>query len=601
MKQIYNLNQQLDDLMNQYGLVHTGEEHFDIVLRKIQDILEKACKNKVVAIRGCGVHTQELLKIMKFPCRIAAFYNSASVNEGKYEWEGKSYPILPSKQLTNTSADAVIISSFRHRKTIKEELENLCPKIPVIDIYAELYKEGINLQEAFYYNTQQGYHNVLLWLSKYRAASNEQDTEQCLQNLIFYSLKIRDFVNTFSYLECYINKGYQYSKPYSEFRDALKDFLKWIWKELQDRKERDIIIFWNDQVGYEDLEKFPCIAQAAENGISFSNAFTPVPFTYASFWGMFEKQYSMDDNIYFIEHNKIGEQNSILHMLNEKGYTFRYIGDGPTGVWFQDKFQKGYPSYDSSCVRCFDMLEELMNSDTKMCIMLHALVETHNPYMSGELEDAKWFEWPYIDVDIKKVKDQINSSAAYWSKQLDFYLKFIKPGSSKVFMSDHGKRYFAEPIYNDLANHILFVIQDDRLESRQENKLFTINNLEEVLEYLSDSILSDEKYERIFSHIIKMQEVGIFNDSALRYYMAEKQYDSFMPYRAARGERDKYVKLSNGKEFYFRLPDEEKNEIDNPIYQQRIQELKTVAGRDFTNRDKFEAELKRFRKAYETH
>lgn len=600
-KPFWDLNQQLEDLMQQYNVNKSGEEYYDIILREIYNILEENCKNKLISIRGCGVHTGELLDIMNFPCEIEAIYDQRLVAEGKYGRNDKIYRVLPAEKIVDASAEVIVISSFRHRKIMKEEIDKMCFGIPTIDIYEELSLRGINLQEAFYYNAQHSYENILFSLKKYKSVEEESTKGKSLQNLIYYSLKIRDFINTFFYLDTYIERGYQNSAQYRGFRKDLKSFLKTIQKRIQRRKERDVIIVWNDQVGHEDLELFPYMRQTAEEGVDFCNAFTPVPFTYASFWGMFEKQYSIDDKIYFAKHNKIGAQNAILSMLREKGYIFRYIGDGPTAECFEQEYGKGYPSYDSSCVRCFDMLEELVNTDTKMCIMLHALVETHNPYLSAELEDSKWFEWPYTDVDIEAVKKQIQCSAQYWDRQLEFYMRFMNERSTKIFMSDHGKRYLAEPIYQDLANHILFIIQDKRLTERQEERLFTLTRLKEVLDYLTDETLNDEKYENLFSDAIKMQEVGIFNETAIRYYLGQKKYESFAPYRAARGEIDKYVLLSNGKELYFRLPDEENNKIDHPAYQDRIDQLRKTAGSEFVNRDKFETELKRFRKQYETH
>lgn len=600
-KLFWDLNQQLEDLMQQYNVNKSGEEYYDIILREIYNILEENCKNKLISIRGCGVHTGELLDIMNFPCEIEAIYDQRLVAEGKYNRGGKKYRTLPVEKIVDTRTEVIIISSFRHRKTIREELEKMDLATPIIDIYDELNLKSINLQEAFYYNTQHSYENVLLFMKKYKSAEEEELKEQFLQNLIYYSLKIRDFINTFFYLDTYIERGYQNSTQYYGLKKDLKRFLKTIQERIQSRKERDVIIIWNDQVGHEDLELFPYIRTVAKEGVDFSNAFTPVPFTYAAFWGMFEKQYSIDDKIYFVQHDKIGAQNAILSTLREKGYTFRYIGDGPTAECFEQEYGKGYPSYDSSCVRCFDLLEELVNADTKMCIMLHALVETHNPYLSAELEDPKWFEWPYTDVDIKAVKKQIQCSAQYWDRQLEFYMRFMNERSTKIFMSDHGKRYLAEPIYQDLANHVLFIIQDNRLQECQEKRLFSLTGLQEVLDYLTDELLNDCKYHKLFSDFIKMQEVGIFNETAIRYYLAEKQYESFVPYRAARGDMDKYVLLSDGKELYFRLPNEENNEIDHPDYQQRIDELRKIAGSEFVNRDKFETELKRFRKQYETH
>lgn len=596
-----DLNHQLEEIMQKYGIRQMGESYYDMILYHIGDILKKTCDGKRIVIRGCGRHTRHLLEVMPFSPNIIAFSDRKSSDNMFYKWNEKEYPVLPMERLAEVSADVVLISSYTYRKEIREELGQHCKHICIIDIYDELIKRNFNLQEPFYNNTQKTYDNILLERIAYKNAENREEEEKHLRNMIYYSLRIRDFLNAFSYLEDYVNNDYRDSNRYQEFYERLKEFLEKIRGKFQERTERDIIIVWNDQLGYNELSYVPFIRQSAETGISFQNAFTTVPFTFGTFWAMFEKQLSVEDRIYFVKHDKIGENNRIIRMLEQKGYGFYYIGDGPTAKYFEEPYRKGYPSYDSSCVRCFDMLETLLNAETKMCIMLHGLVETHNPYLSGELEHAQWYEWPYRDTSLEPVIEQIELSARYWDRELAFYLEILHANSSRILMSDHGKRYLNEPIYNDLANHVIFIMQDKRVKATKENRMFSLINLEQAIDYLSDEILSDEKYKNIFSDVIRQQEVGIFNQTAIRYYMENGNQEALMPYRAVRGIEDKYILLSSGKEYYFRMPDEEQNEIDNPLYQKRIEELRKLAGNVFFNRVEYEMELQRFRRQYETH
>lgn len=597
----YNLNQQLETMMQEYGIRQHGVGYYDFILQNIRDILREACSGKKIAIRGCGIHTVELLKVMDFQPDIEAFYDRKISDDTFYDWNDKLYPLLSTEKLAETSAEILLISSYTHRKEIRKEVEQYCKNILIFDLYEELNQRGINMQEAFYNNTQRTYDNILMAKAAYRKAEQKDEREKHLQNIIYYALKIRDFLNTFSYLEEYIEQGYENRELYAAFYRQLKEFLGKIKEKLQKRKERDIVIIWNDQLGYDELSYVPFIRQNAETGISFQNAFTTVPFTFGAFWAMFEKQLSIDDKVYFLQHDKVGENNNIIKMLKKKGYGFFYFGEEPTAEQFAESYKKGYPSYDSSCVRCFDMLETLLNAESKMCIILHELVETHNPYLSGELEHSQWYEWPYKNIPLEQIIGQIKQSAQYWDRQLAFYMDFLHADTSRILMSDHGKRYLDEPVFNDLANHVIFIIQDSRAKAAEEDRMFSLINLAEVIDYLSDETLSDEKYRNIFSDVIKQQEIGIFNQTAIRYYFEKGRPEASMPYRAARGKMDKYILLSNGKEYYYRLPDETQNEINNPTYRERIEELKKFAGNDFYNRDVYEEELERFRRQYETH
>lgn len=70
-----------------------------------------------------------------------------------------------------------------------------------------------------------------------------------------------------------------------------------------------------------------------------------------------------------------------------------------------------------------------------------------------------------------------------------------------------------------------------------------------------------------------------------------------MAYRGVVTTSDKYIRLANGKEFYFILPDESKNLIDDSRFSDRIAELSKIAGDYFLDLDKY-PEFKYSKKLY---
>ena len=60
-----------------------------------------------------------------------------------------------------------------------------------------------------------------------------------------------------------------------------------------------------------------------------------------------------------------------------------------------------------------------------------------------------------------------------------------------------------------------------------------------------------------------------------------------MAYRGVVTSSDKYIRLANGKEFYFILPDESKNLIEDSRFSDRIAELSKIAGDYFLDLDKY--------------
>lgn len=593
-----DLNRELEQIISKHGLERSGKPYNEYIYEKIEHIIFRQCTGRRIAIKGAGRHTCELLARFQLPGEVVGIFDARVAVEGSMVVGGKEYPLYPDIELEGCSADTIIISSYTHKEEMKNELREIGISCNVVDIYEEILRDGLYLHEPFYYNTAHAYESVLFDLNIYKK-SDENTKGKCLCNLILSYIGIRDFLNAFFYMDVLIEGGYEDTQRFSDLKAELSCFLDGVRKALKKRWQNDLLIVWNDQLGYEDLNRCAFLKSESEKGLTLEQAFTVAPFTFPSFMAMFNKKYSLDDKIYFARHDKLGAKNLVIGMLQGKGYAFRYIGENITASYYEQEYKRDYGVYDSSCVRCFDTLEEVLNSDEPICIILHALVETHNPYLSGELEQADWFDWPYIGKDVVNVNKQMDASSKYWDKQLAYYIGFFKDGCTKVYMSDHGKRYAAEPVYNDNANHVICIIRNRWIAPAKESRLFSLVNFYELLDYLTDVSLSEVKYNKLFSEMISMQEVGIFNATAIKYYMEQNTRESAMPYRAARGPSDKYILLNTGKEYYFRLPDEETNYIDDSVYAERVEILKKAAGDYFLDFNDYYKELHEFRKLYE--
>lgn len=596
-----SLNAELNSLILKHKLQRNGEKYLNSILATIKQLLQELCQDKKVAIRGAGEHTQMLLDVLQDTINIVGIYANNIEVSHELKMGNHTYPAYPTAKLADSDAEIVIISSFMHRAVIQEELLQLEKSFQIINIYVELEKKGIVLTGAFYFNTEQMYESVIFDKKQYESAVNERDKERYLMNTILSYLSIRDFINALKYIDTYIQLQYAKKNALISFKEELIQFLGNIREKLSQRNHRDILIVWVDQLGYNEMDICPFLNDESRESLFFEQAFTSAPFTYPTFWAMFEKKYSIDDKVYHTSQRPVGRDNPVIRMLKDKGYGFKYVGDGATSKLLEEPYRIGYPSYENSCVRCFQTLEEILNAERPMCIMLHSLVETHIPYLSGELKNAEWFDWPFTGKDINTVKEQIKASADYLGRQLQYYTGFLGENTVKIYLSDHGKRYVAEATFTEALTHIFLFVKDTRLSKMRETRLFGLINMYELLDYLSDEDPQDDKYNNIFSEFIKQQEVGIFNATAIDYYMQQNARESAMPFRAARGIDDRYVILNTGKEYYYRLPDEEKNEIDNPRYQKRIQVLKEFAGDYFYDFEKYCTELTMFRRLYEQH
>lgn len=97
--------------------------------------------NKEIAIKGAGVHTKELLKILD--SRVIVKYIISNSNKEKMQ-----FPILSNCESEEIDVDLILISSFKYREEMKKDLL-LCSK-KVVDIYEIMEKDGLCFKEAFF-------------------------------------------------------------------------------------------------------------------------------------------------------------------------------------------------------------------------------------------------------------------------------------------------------------------------------------------------------------------------------------------------------------------------------------------------------------------
>lgn len=108
---------------------------------------------KHIALRGGGVHSVELLKIIgNTDIHVSCIWDK-NMPEGLIE----GYPIVKEvSELVNQKVEAILISSWKYRHEMKEDItkefhEKGITNIMVVDFYEELERQGIPLDSEFFW------------------------------------------------------------------------------------------------------------------------------------------------------------------------------------------------------------------------------------------------------------------------------------------------------------------------------------------------------------------------------------------------------------------------------------------------------------------
>ena len=590
-----NIKKSIETIEKKYGLKELGNFYESKIKNEIVKILNRLPMDKTIAIRGAGEHTSKLLSIEGCNINFKFIFDYSKQRKETVEIAGRKLEIYPCSEIDAMDIDIMIISSYTHRKKIREELEKYQKDFIILDLYDELKKVGLDVNAPFYRNAEDTYENVIYYRKKYMSENNVVN----LKNLIVAYLKICDFINFSKFAKEYIDNKYPDYQNMRMALDEITNLLDYVKRKLKRRTQKDIIIVWNDQLDYSWLQYTPYMKMASIDSMFFENAYTMTPFTVPTFLEMFQGLKSIEDEIYHKPFSPSNKYNSdIIRTLEALGYEFMYIGDEADAGLFEKKYVISNYTYNSSCIRCVNLLQKLLDAEKPVCIILHALVETHNPYLSGELDDLKYCEWPGFEGISEEVAlEQRKKSVLYWDKQLEFYMGFMPNSCIKVFMSDHGPRYNIQPIYKEPTTHIIFFITGFGVPQGRYSQLFSIYNFYKVI----SCIISNEyKENEIFSDYVLMQETNIFNSTTICYYLENNAEECFCSFRAVRTKKELYVKLSSGKKYYYLLPDEETNCIDKAD-RDRLEWLDELAGDKFEDLSEHEKEIEDFRKKFEAH
>lgn len=589
-----NIKEIITSIEEKYGL-EVSETYGIMIKNKIVEILNRIPDDKIVAIRGAGEHTRELLSIEGCNVKFKCIFDYSKQKKEIINISGKEWEVYPCNSIMSMHIDIIVISSYTHRKKIHDELEKINGEFIILDLYDELQKVGLDVNAPFYRNSEDMYENVVYHRKKYFLENSAVN----LKNLIIAYLRIYDFINFYKFAEKYIYNRYQDYQDIQNALDEVKQLLDFVRKKITKRIQKDIVIIWNDQLDYSWLDYTPYMQKISGSSMFFENAYTMTPFTVPTILEIFQGLKSIDNEIY---HNKFCPVNcinsNIIKELELYGYVFIYIGDSADAGLFEKKYTISHYPYSSSCIRCIDMFQILLDTEQPVCILVHALVETHNPYLSGDLNDAKYYEWPtFAGETEEKALEQRKKSVLYWDKQIEFYMNFLSDNCIKIFMSDHGPRYNIQPIYKEPTTHIIFFINGKDMPKGRYKKLFSIYDFYKIIQCI---LKGNFEEDYIFSDYVLMQETNIFNSTAICYYLENNAEECFCSFRAVRTKKELYVKLSSGKKYYYLLPDEETNCIDKAD-RDRLEWLDELAGDKFEDLSEHEKEIEDFRKKFEAH
>ncbi len=130
------------------AIQHYNERTKDIIekaKRKVCEIIQRIPEDAVVALRGGGEHSVEILKLFGGNISVKYIIDN-NINELK-KLEGYNY--INVQNALNIKIDVILISSYKYHVYMRDEMKEHT-RAEIIDIYQEFEKQNIETEGAFY-------------------------------------------------------------------------------------------------------------------------------------------------------------------------------------------------------------------------------------------------------------------------------------------------------------------------------------------------------------------------------------------------------------------------------------------------------------------
>ena len=370
-------------------------------------------------------------------------------------------------------------------------------------ILQEYVRWRLRLQSSETEKYCDNYDAILVKKNYVKKAKNRKDKKYYLRELIINYFLIRDYKNGFFYIDQYTQIFGRNDNPFLRIKQEFLRLFSQMKKELQDKKEKDIIVFWCDALPYSDFKKYHFLEKIEKESLIFENTYTHIPYTHTTSQSMFTGIPFFEGKLYRnVETKNMIRHGKTLELLHKNGYQICEIG----GNYIKKKYQK-LPEYTVKCLytpaamHLWETLAQLLNDEgEKKFVICHMDCELHNPYWNGNSEKLTLDPGRFLREDMSEFEIQRAESAYYLEQQILFYIKFLGKNVCRIFMSDHG---IGGPAYSERRLHAFCFVKDQGIKTGNYKKIFSYLKFYELVSYVLHP--TEENFDKIFSDYALIQ------------------------------------------------------------------------------------------------
>lgn len=352
-----------------------------IIKKSLQDFLKGSEKP---AIYCNGGHTKMLMADFMYELKSVKYIVDNYANRT----DDNGFRLIKDEELETAGIDAVIVSSYKFKDNIVENLKKNHPGIRYLNLYEKFAEHGIDLQSDYYYHNHPYHHyrTINTIQRKIRELTDVDELETAHRQLIEHYIHIKDFRTAMLYAER-LEKivASEENKRLTADLAAVYESEK---KAIAGISENNVLMLCMDGLRYQDLseEYMPKLtAEMNSDAFVFDNAYSFSTSTYESLIPVYSENDDLRTKYY--SHNSVPEEN--CRFINEAKRQKRRIyfyTDMDTFVDSKDIKYSG--AFQTAIEKLWNFILDAQGEENGL-FYIHILYESHftfsNPYTEDKL------------------------------------------------------------------------------------------------------------------------------------------------------------------------------------------------------------------------
>ena len=566
-----NINEKLDNILYKHGMIkHTDYKEFENM------ISVDLCKNQNIGLYGVGAEVMPLLHMLS---KIKDFSIKKCFDKSKKEFSFKNLikdtNVAKIEDVNSFGIEIILVAS----KDYSSEMINILKKL---DYHGEIV-DVFSLLDGYIQDHFVDYRTVSKDRMKYQKTKSEKDLKKLIKDYIL----IKDFINTIKYIDIYIDSEFADAANYISLKKEITDLLDHIKGQINKRQTQDIVINWVDALSFYDIPKFDFLNEHAKKSYMFNNAYTVMPWTTETLKTVTFGEYPIE-GLLFAKNIFNKDNNKLLGLLNKSDYKFAYCGLPRMSRFFTEDVYTPMEIYDikfsSSLPSQWNALALLCGDDRPLCLLIHTLHETHEPFISGECDSVRWFGSTLKDWDNPDCRNQASVASRYIDEQLRFYESFYGKNVTEIYMSDHG-RVGNSPM-DENKTHIMLFVHGKKIKPCVQEKTFSLVNISDLVEKI---IYRDDDWDNLFRDYVLIENLDAYDSVIVDDVLSGRlNREEMCQCSVIVTKTGKYFLYADGREDYYPERNAKKNEINNSAYFHEIEQLRQKCGKEFIDIYKYD-------------